>query len=105
MKIRKGDTVIVITGKDKGKKGTVIETMPKVDRVIVEGVQVGTKHQKSRRRGSQGQILERAMPIHVSNVALVDGKSGKAARVGFSIEGEGKDAKKVRVLRPSGEKV
>lgn len=105
MKIKKGDAVIIIAGKDKGKQGNVIMAMPKSETVLVEGVNMGVKHQKSRRRGSLGQIIERAMPVHVSNVALLDKKTGKAARVGYATEGEGKDAKKVRILRPSGERI
>lgn len=103
MKIKKGDTVKVIAGKDKGKTGTVIMTMPKDDKVIVEGVNVQTRHTKNKRARSQGQIIEKSAPIHVSNVALMEGK--KTVRVGYSTEGEGKDAKKIRVARPSGKKI
>lgn len=103
MKIKKGDTVIVITGKNKGVSGKVLETLRERDMVVVEGVNMVTKNQKSRRTRSQGQQIEKAMPIHVSNVALsVD---GKPVRVGYVVEGEGKDAKKVRVARPSGKKI
>lgn len=105
MKIRKGDTVTVIGGKDRGKQGTVLRVFPKKDEVLVEGVNVATHHEKSRRRGQVGQIIERPTPIHVSNVAVKDKKSGKPARIGYMIEGEGEKAKKVRVTRPSGEKV
>lgn len=104
MKIKKGDNVIVISGKDRGETGTVVRTMPKLDRVLVEGINVMKKHQKSRKQGSQGQIIERPMPIHVSNIALV-GKDKKPARIGYTFEEEGEKRKKVRVLRPSGEKV
>ena len=99
MKIKKGDTVKVIAGKDKGKTGTVERTLPNTDQVIVNGVNVATKHQKNRRIRSQGQIIERETPIHVSNVALTEGK--KTVRVGYQIE----DGKKVRVARPSGNKI
>jgi large subunit ribosomal protein L24 len=101
MKIKKGDNVIILTGKDKGKQGTVLAAMPKDERVLVEGINMGVRHQRSRRRGSQGQIITRAVPVHISNVALVDKKSGKATRVGYTIE----EGKKVRVARKSGEKV
>lgn len=103
MKIKKGDTVTVIAGKDKGKTGEVKEIFRKNDTVLVEGVNIATKHQKNRRTRSQGQIVEREMPIHVSNVALTEGK--KAVRVGYTFEGEGADKKKVRVARPSGKKI
>ncbi len=69
MKIKKGDNVIVIAGKDKGKTGKVIKAMPKVDRVVVEGVNLQKKHQKARTKDKKGQLIERSAPIHVSNVA------------------------------------
>lgn len=100
MKIKKGDSVIVLAGKDKGKTGTVLEATPKTEQVLVEGVNVKTKHQKNRRRLSQGQVIEKSAPIHVSNVAMLEGK--KPVRVGYKMEGEGKDAKKVRISRQSG---
>ncbi len=105
MKIHKGDTVIVTTGKDRGKSGAVIRTFPKRHEVLVEGIHVVSRHQKSKRRGSQGQIVTKPMPIPSANVALKDAKTGKAIRVGYTIEGEGEKAKKVRVARPSGLKI
>lgn len=105
MKIKKGDTVIVTTGKDKGKEGTVVRSFPKQLKVLIEGVNVVKRHQKSKRRGSQGQIIEKAMPVCVSNVAFKDAKTGKPSRVGYTTEGEGKTAKKVRVARKSGTKI
>lgn len=103
MKIRKGDTVQVLAGKDKGKTGTILMAMPKLDSVIIEGVNVVKRHQKNRRSRSQGQIIEKSMPIHVSNVALIEGD--KPVRVGYVFEGEGEKRKKVRVARPSGKKI
>ena len=99
MKIRKGDNVIILAGKDKGKQGKVLEAMPKDERVLVEGINTGVKHQRSRQRGSQGQIITRPMPMHVSNVALVE--NGKAVRAGYTVEND----KKVRVSRKSGEHI
>lgn len=93
----------MIAGKDKGKTGAVIETLTDTNQVVVEGVQVVTKHQKNRRSRSQGQIIDKSMPIHVSNVALMEGD--KPVRVGYIMKGEGKDAKKVRVARPSGKEL
>ncbi len=69
MKIKKGDNVIVLAGNDKGKKGKVIKSMPKEGKVIVEGVNMMKKSRKAEKRGEQGQILEKAMPIHISNIA------------------------------------
>ncbi len=103
MKIRKGDTVQVIAGKDKGKTGSVLMAMPKLDAVIIEGVNVVKRHQKNRRSRSQGQIIEKSMPIHASNVALIEGDT--PVRVGYVFEGEGEKRKKVRVARPSGKKI
>lgn len=98
MKIKKGDTVLVIAGKDRGKSGKVLMALPKKERVVVEGVGIVKKHQKSRRRGQQGQIIERPTPVHVSNVAIADGKTGKPSRVGYHIDA----GKKVRIAKKSG---
>jgi large subunit ribosomal protein L24 len=103
MKIRKGDTVKVIAGKDKGKIGTILMTLKDTDQVVIEGVNVAKRHQKNKQSKSQGQIIEKSMPIHVSNVGLMEGD--KTVRVGYMIEGEGDKAKKVRVARPSGKKI
>ena len=99
MKIHKGDKVIVISGKDKGKQGEVLQAIPASEKVIVDGVNVAVHHEKARRRGSVGQIVKKPAPIHVSNVALLDGK--KPARVGYDVV----DGKKTRVTRPNGTKV
>jgi len=103
MKIRKGDIVQVTAGKDKGKKGNVLTVLAKLDQVVVEGLNVAKKHKKSKRTRSQGQIIDKSMPIHVSNVALLDGD--KPVRVGYVFEGEGEKRKKIRVARPSGKKL
>ncbi|ATD31349.1 50S ribosomal protein L24 [Macrococcoides bohemicum] len=99
MHIKKGDKVIVITGKDKGKTGTVIEALPKKDRVVVEGVNIVKKHQKPTQMNPEGGIVEFEAAIHVSNVMLIDPKTNKPTRVGTKIE----DGKKVRVAKKSGE--
>ena len=93
------------TGKDKGKSGTVMRAMPKTDSILIDGVNVVKRHEKARKRGSTGQIIEHPMPIHVSNVSIKDKKSGKPARVGYIFESEGEKRNKVRVTRPSGEHV
>ncbi|AOY01529.1 MULTISPECIES: 50S ribosomal protein L24 [Jeongeupia] len=100
-KIRKGDEIIVITGKDKGKRGTVLRVIPTADQVIVEGINVAKKHVKPNpMRGQQGGIVEKTMPLHVSNVAIFNAATGKADRVGFKLLDDGK---KVRVFKSSGE--
>jgi large subunit ribosomal protein L24 len=75
MHVKKDDKVIVLSGKDKGKTGTVVKSFPKENKVIVSGVNVLKSHQKARKGGEKGQIVDKTMPIHVSNVKLVDGKS------------------------------
>ena len=97
MRIKKGDTVVVLAGKDKGKQGTVLKAMPKEDKVIVEGVNIQTKHQK-RTQKEAAEIKHQEGPIHVSNVMLVDSKTKAPTRVGYKMEG----GKKVRVAKKSG---
>ena len=96
MRIKKGDTVVVLTGKDKGKKGKVKKVMPDKDRVVVEGVNVQTKHQKQTRTAA-AEIKHQEGPIHVSNVKIVDNE-GNATRVGVRMDGD----KKVRYSKKSG---
>ncbi len=103
MKIKQGDTVKVIAGKDKGKTGTVLTILKETEQVIIEGVNVVKRHTKNRQSRSQGQIIEKSMPIHVSNVALMDGD--KTVRVGYDFEGEGEKREKVRVARQTGKKI
>ena len=100
MKIQKGDTVIVISGKDRGKEGVVSRVMPSTNRVIVDGVNVAKKHQKPRKANEQGGIIDRDMPIHVSNVMLVH--RGKPTRVGFKVNADGT---KVRIAKRTGEEI
>lgn len=97
-KIKKGDKVIVLAGRDRGAEGEVITVMPKEDRVVVRGVNLVKKHQRQTQT-QEGGIITREAPIHVSNVALKDPSTGKPTRVGFKIE----DGKKVRVAKASGE--
>ena len=101
MKIKSGDTVIVIAGKDKGKKGKVLEAYPTKLRVLVEGVNIATKSEKPNKKNPQGGIVKKEMPIHVSNVMYYDAKSGKGTRLGYKIV----DGKKVRIAKKSGEQI
>jgi large subunit ribosomal protein L24 len=98
-KIKKGDKVIVRTGKDKGKTGEVLRVMPTEQRLVVAGINLVKRHEKPSMR-STGGISTKESAIHVSNVALVDPKDGKPTRVGFTVL---KDGKKVRVAKRSGE--
>ena len=98
MKLKKGDTVVVITGKDKGKQGEVMTVLPAADKVIVSGVNMASKHQKPRRANQQAGIIDRDMPIHASNVMLVH--KGKPVRIGYEL----RDGKKVRVAKVKGGK-
>ena len=99
MKIKKGDQVIVLTGKDKGKKGEVLRAIPTENRVVVSGVKVVKKHTKPTQFAAGG-IEDKELSIHVSNVALVDPKKSTATRIGYKTL---KDGKKVRVAKKSGE--
>lgn len=101
MKIKKGDQVIVITGRAKGAKGEVLETMPAAARVLVQGVNMVTKHKKPS-QVSPGGIEKIEQPLHVSNVALADPKTGKPTRIGYK---RLKDGTKIRVARASGETI
>jgi len=98
-KIKKGDKVIVLTVKDKGKTAEVIKAMPKENKVVIQGVNVVKKHQKPT-QGNPGGIVTKELPIDASNVAIVDPKDGKPTRVGFKFL---KDGKKVRFAKRSGD--
>lgn len=99
MKIRKGDRVQVLQGKDRGKDGVVMFAFPADDRVIVDGVNIAKKHQKPTRSTQQGGIIDKEMPIHVSNVAIICGSCHKPTRVGHRFDPDGT---KVRVCRKCG---
>ncbi|SEQ57906.1 50S ribosomal protein L24 [Piscibacillus halophilus] len=99
MHVKKGDKVKVITGKDKGKEGTILEAFPKKERVLVEGVNYVKKHAKPSQENPQGGILNQEAPIHVSNVMPIDPKTGEPTRVGYEV----RDGKKVRIAKKSGE--
>ena len=100
-KIKKGDNVVIRSGKDKGRTGTVLQVMPKDGKVLVQGVNVAVRHRKPSQVNPQGGIDRREAPMAISKVGLVDPKTGKATRVRF----EDKDGKKVRVAVKSGEKI
>ena len=99
-KIKKGDTVVILSGKDKGKTGEVTQSLPKDGKVVVAGVNVITRHRKPSQTNPQGGLERKEAPMHVSKVAIADPKSGKATRVRFETN---KDGKKVRVAVKSGE--
>ena len=100
LKLRKGDTVRVITGKDKGKEGVIDRVLPKENKVIVVGVNIAAKHQRARRANEQAGIIDKDMPLDASNVMFVH--KGKTVRLGYSVDKKGE---KVRIARPSGEEV
>jgi large subunit ribosomal protein L24 len=100
-KIKKGDKVIVLSGRDKGRSGEVFEVRPAEDRALVRGINMVKRHQ--RQTGAQeGGIISKEGPVHLSNLALADPKDGKPTRVGFKFVGEGRDRKKVRFAKRSG---
>ena len=98
-KIKKGDTVVVLAGKDKGRTGEVVKAMPKEGKVIVSGINVHARHRKPSQTSPQGGIERKEAPLHISNVAIADPKDGSPTRVRF----EERDGKKVRVAAKSGE--
>ena len=98
-RIRKGDRVIVVTGSDKGKRGEVLRVLPKEDRAVVQGVNVAKRHTKPKGMGQPGGIVEKEATIHLSNIALIDPKTDKPARIGFRTLENGS---KIRVGRATG---
>ena len=100
-KIRKGDKVIVLTGRDKGRAGEVIEVRPDEDRALVRGVNMVKRHQRQSPT-QEGGIISKEGPVQLSNLALADPKDGKPTRVGFKFVGEGRDRKKLRFAKRSG---
>jgi large subunit ribosomal protein L24 len=99
MKIKKGDNVIVIAGKDKGKTGKVLAAYPAENKVLVEGININKKHQRAQKSGAKGQVIDKTMPIDASNVMVNDG--GKRARVGKKLIGD----KFVRVNKKTGKEI
>lgn len=100
-KIRKGDKVVVLAGKDKGRSGEVLSVQPKEDTAIVRGINIVVRHQRQT-QAQEGGLIRKEAPIHLSNIALADPKDGKPTRVGFKFE---KDGKKVRFAKRSGETI
>jgi large subunit ribosomal protein L24 len=99
MKIKKGDRVIVLTGKDRGKSGEVMMTLPKAGKVVVDGVNVAKKHQRATRATVQGGIIDKDMPIPVASVAVISPGDGKPTRVGYRFDDQGR---KIRICRRTG---
>ncbi|MDO8435771.1 MAG: 50S ribosomal protein L24 [bacterium] len=101
MKIKKSDTVLIISGKDKGKKSKVLQVFPEEKRVLVEGVNIRKKHQKPKKSGEKGQIIELPGRISISNIKLICPKCAKAARVGYKII----NAQKYRICKKCGQEI
>ena len=101
MKIKKNDNLMIIAGKDKGKTGAVSRVFPKKDLIIVSGLNLKKKHQRPRKSGEKGQIIDKAMPIHVSNAMVVDSDIKKPVRIGKKLVGE----RYVRISRKSGKEL
>jgi len=100
-KIRKGDKVVMLTGRDKGRSGEVVEVRPDDNRVLVRGINMVKRHQKQSAQ-QEGGIISKELTVHLSNVAIADPKDGKPTRIGFKFVGSGDDRKKVRVAKRSG---
>jgi large subunit ribosomal protein L24 len=98
MKIRKNDTVLIISGKDRAKKGKVVRVFPKINKIVVEGINLRKKHVRPKRTGEKGQIISLPLPIDVSDVKIICPKCGRAARIGYKVEA----GEKVRVCKKCG---
>jgi len=90
MKIKKNDQILITTGKDKGKKGKVLDVLPEISKIVVENLNLAKKHKKAKRQNEKGQLVEVPRPLHVSNVKLICSKCGEAVRVGYKITADGK---------------
>ncbi len=101
MKLKKGDNVIAIAGKDKGKKGKITLVLKEKNRVVVEGLNMMKKHQRPRKSGEKGQVISIASPMHASNVMILDPKSGKPSKIGKKLVGD----KMVRISKKSGQEI
>lgn len=101
MKIKKDDNVIVIAGKDKGKTGKVVKSLPEDQKVVISGINVRKRHRKPRRGGEKGAVVDISLPIHVSNVMLIDPSTKKATRVGRKLVGD----KTVRISKKTGAEI
>ena len=98
MKLKTGDKVVIISGKDRGKTGKIVRVFPLENRLLVEGVNIVKRHEKPRQAGKKGQIVDKTMPISAANAMLIDAKTGKRTRIGYKVEGD----KKVRFAKKSG---
>jgi len=103
-KIKKGDKVVVLTGRDKGRTGEVIEIQKRENRALVRGINMVKRHQKQTAQ-QEGGIISKEAPIHLSNVAYADPKDGKPTRIGFKFIGQGEDRKRIRVAKRSGAEI
>ena len=101
MKVKKGDTVLIISGKDKGKKGKIIQALPKENRISVEGINLRKKHQRPRKQGEKGQVVLLPALMSVSNAKLICPKCGKASRIGYTFANK----KKVRICKKCKEQI
>jgi large subunit ribosomal protein L24 len=107
MKIKKGDTVLITAGKDRGKTGKIIKAFPKSEKIIVEGMNMRKKHVKPQKSGEKGQIVTMPLPLHVSNTKIVCPKCGKAARIGYKKTGDlpAQAGKKIRICKKCGQEI
>ena len=101
MKIKKGDTVLIIAGKDRNRKGKVLDSLPKATRVVVEGMNMRKKHVRPKKSGEKGQIIESPNPISVSNVKIICPKCSKATRIAYKVEGK----KSQRICKKCGQEI
>jgi len=103
MKIKTGDKVRIMVGKDKGKEGKVLQVFPKLDKIVIEGMNLATKHLRSQRQGQAGQKIQFPAPINVSNVQLINPKTNISGRIGYKILEKDGQKKKLRIVRKKGQ--
>jgi len=101
MKIKKNDQILIIAGKDKGKKGKVLEVLPTLEKIVVENANLAKKHHKPRKQGEKGQVIEVPRPMHISNVKLICPKCGQATRVGYKLT----EKDKFRICKKCGQEI
>ena len=101
MKLKSGDNVLIVSGKDRGRKGKIIKALPKEGKIVVEGMNIHKKHRRPRRQNEKGQTVEISAPFNASNVKLICSKCGKAIRVGYRVT----ESKKYRICKKCGEEV
>lgn len=101
MKLKRGDTILITTGKDKGRKGKLLRALPKEEKIVVEGINLRKKHVRPKKSGEKGQIIEIPLPIYASNAKIICSKCGKATRIGYKVD----EKEKYRICKKCGQRI